>query len=472
MPLLNSPPAPPRGIEWQYFPTHPMRLSAVLVSLLLLPAVSFAQSGTVTTDTTASGSVVTNTSETTVIPAGTATITVEQVALAGTLGSWLLSLPDHSQRSGTAASHVLTDVPSGNYIVYATLPSGTKSTIRIYRAGVQDAFFERQQTPFAVYPGDDIRIVIHYHLEKTGTIAVQSDPEGTAFTLSGPDNYSVSGVTPQTYLDLPEGQYKLQYESFGEGCVKPAPKAGQLVDDGRLSFQLKFDCPTANKVRERAAKDTTKFLKIVVEGKEVVLQDVQQSDWFSTFVFEAAKRNILSGYRDAAGQPTGAFGPGNSVTVAELSKIAHRMSGLSEEAFTNTPPKNPAGSGQWFSPFLASSENRGWIIYADGTIDPARPATRGEVIVTLMQAFDVPLKWQKGNIFTDVPVTYAYAAAIETAAGDEVIAGRADAEGESTGLFDPNAAITRAETAKIITTILSTYKSPMTLRNAANRQED
>ncbi len=445
-----------------------MRRTAFLLSILLLPAVSFAESGDVVTDTTS----IENTTDETIIPEGQGTIIIEQVALAGTLGSWMLSSPDQTERTGDGASQTIADVPSGKYVVYATLPSGTVSTIRVYKNDVLDKSFDRQQTPFAVYPGDVIRISINYRLENTGSVSVQSDPEGTVFTLSGPDNLSLSGVTPQTFQDLPEGQYKVQYESFSEGCVKPAPKADQLVREGRIGFTIKFDCTAATKVRERKGKDDAKYLTIVANGKDVQLQDVLQKDWFSTYVFEAAKRDILSGYRDAAGNPTGTFGPGNSVTVAELTKIAHRMAGISEDAFKNATPKNGSGAGQWFSPFLASSENRGWIIYADGTIDPIRPATRGEVMVTLMQAFEVPLSWQKGNVFNDVPVTHRYAAAIETAANAKVIAGRTDADGKSTGLFDPEAPITRAEIAKIITTMLDTYTSPTTLRNAAGRERD
>ncbi len=445
-----------------------MRHPFLLLSLLLIPAVSFAQSGETVTDTTP-----VDTGEAIVIPEGKGTVVIEQTALGGTLGSWLMSFPDHTQRSGTASAETLSDIPSGNYIIYANLPSGSITTMRIYKNGVLDKSYDsRQQSPFSVYPGDTIRITLNYKLARTGMISVQSDPEGTAFTLTGPDGLTRSGVTPHTYEDMPEGQYKLQYESFGEGCVKPAPKAGQLVEDSRISFDIFFDCDMAVKTRERQGNDSKKYLTIVVDGEDVRLQDVQQSDWFSTYVFEAARRNILSGYRDAAGNLTGTFGPGNSVTVAELSKIAHRMSGLSEEAFKSSAPKNPAGIGQWFSAFFASSENRAWIIYADGTIDPARPATRGEVVVTLMQAFDVPLKWQKGNVFTDVPVSHRYAAAIETAANDDIVAGRKDAAGASTGMFDPEAPITRAEIAKIITTILDTYKSPTTLRNAANREEE
>lgn len=442
-----------------------MRVSAAVFSLLLVPAVSFAQSGTTMTEQAP-------TTETIVIPEGKATITIEQVSLIENVqGSWILSYPDHTQRTGNVGAEVLVDVPSGNYVIYANLPNGTLSTIRIYKGGVLDRFFERQQTPFAVYPGDDIRIAIHYRLDKTGIISVQSDPSGVAFTLSGPDNATYEGTTPQSFEDVPEGQYKVQYEAFAEGCIKPAPKASQLVEDSRISFDVKFDCDAANKVRERQGKDAKKYLTIVADGNDVQLQDVLQSDWFSTYVFEAAKRNILSGYKDATGTPTGLFGPGNNVTVAELSKIAHRMAGISEESFKDTPPKNPTALGHWFSPFVASGENRGWIIYATATIDAVRPATRGEVLTTLMQAFDVPLKWQKGNVFTDVPVTHPYAAAIETAASDKVVAGRNDADGKSTGRFDPDAPITRAEIAKVITTILETYKSPTSLRNAAAREE-
>ncbi len=445
-----------------------MRFSFALLSLILLPAVSFAQSGETVTETTPI-----DTGEAIVIPEGKGTVVIEQAALGGALGSWLLSYPDHTQRTGTAEAETLADIPSGNYVIYANLPSGSITTMRIYKNGVLDKSYDsRQQSPFSVYPGDTIRITLNYKLAKTGTVSVQSDPEGTVFTLTGPDGLTFSDVTPKSYEGLPEGQYKLQYESFGDGCVKPAPKAGQLVEKGRVSFDIFFDCDTANKVRERQGKESKKYLTIVADGENVQLQDVLQSDWFSTYVFEAARRNILSGYRDEAGNLTGTFGPGNSVTVAELSKIAHRMSGLSEEAFKTSAPKNPAGAGQWFSAFFASSESRAWLIYADGTIDPARPATRGEVVVTLMQAFDVPLKWQKGNVFTDVPVSHRFAAAIETAANDDVVAGRKDAAGASTGTFDPEAPITRAEIAKIITTILDTYKSPTTLRNAANREED
>ncbi len=443
-----------------------MRFILSLLSLLLVPTLSLAATGDIVNDESTSSA----TEESTSIPEGSATIIIEQVTINGSRGTWILSTPDHTKIIGGDESETIANTPSGNYVIYSNLPSGAISTIRIYKNGILDRYLERQQTPFSAYPGDTIRIVIHYRLDKIGTISVQSDPPGTVFTLTGPEDFIVTDVTPQTYQGLPEGQYKVQYERFAEGCVEPAPKADRLIEDGRIAFNIRFDCDAATKIRERLQNETQKYLTIIVDGTEVQLQDVLQKDWFSTYIFEAAKRNILSGYRDDAGNLTGTFGPSNNVTVAELSKIAHRLAGLSEEAFLATSPKNITATNQWFSPFIASSENRGWIIYAAGTIDPIRPATRGEVLVTLMQAFEVPLTWQKGNVFTDVPVTHPYAAAIETAANAAVISGRSDADGKSTGIFDPEAPITRAEISKIITTMLSTYKSPTTLRNSAGRQ--
>lgn len=440
-----------------------MRHALLFASLLLAPAVSFADSGDVVTDAVPA-------EESTAIPEGTGLIIIEQASAGGVLGSWLLSLPDHTQRNGSSTSETLSDIPSGNYILYANLPSGAVSTIRIYKNGVLDKSFDRQQTPFSLYPNEVLRISINYRLEKTGTVSVQSDPPGTNFVLTGPDGMVRTGTTPAAYAGIPQGQYKLQYDAFGEGCGKPAPKADQLVEDGRVTFAVTFSCDAATKARERANKDTTKYLTINADGQEVMLQDVLQKDWYATFVFDAAKRGILSGYRDETGAPTGTFGPGNNVTVSELLKIAHRMAGISEEPFLHSPPKNGSGAGYWFSPFLASAENRAWIIYADGTIDPVRPATRAEVVVTLMQAFDVGLRWQKGNVFADVPVAHPYAAAIETAASEGIVSGRTDDAGAATGLFDPEAPITRAEIAKIITTMLAKHKAPATLRNAANRQ--
>ncbi len=177
-------------------------------------------------------------------------------------------------------------------------------------------------------------------------------------------------------------------------------------------------------------------------------------------MFDSVKKGVLSGYRNEQGELTGEFGPANSVTIAELAKIAHKIGGVNEEAFAAQNPMNPLAVNMWATPFFASAEARGWTIFSEtgSFIDPARPATRGEVLVTLLQALNIPLQWQTGALFTDVSARTPYAAAVETAAKEGIVEGRKDADGKPLNLFGPTDPINRAEMAKLLVTLMTKYK--------------
>ncbi len=173
-------------------------------------------------------------------------------------------------------------------------------------------------------------------------------------------------------------------------------------------------------------------------------------------MFNAARSGIIGGYKDGSGSLTGEFGPANNVTVAELAKIAHKVGGFSEMGL-GAAPINPNANGQWFTNFIISAEERGWTIYFDGTIDPLRPATRGEVLMTILQALNAPLHWQTGSVFGDVMPRTPFAAAIETAAKAGVVEGRKDENGKLTGNFGPNDPVTRAEIAKMLNAAMKAF---------------
>ena len=87
-----------------------------------------------------------------------------------------------------------------------------------------------------------------------------------------------------------------------------------------------------------------------------------------------------------------------------------------------------------------------------------RSATRGEVLVTLLQSLDIRLEWQKGDVFEDVSPRTPYAGAIETAAHDKIVSGHTDEFGVTLGTFGPIDPVNRAEMAKILSRILEIYK--------------
>lgn len=386
------------------------------------------------------------------------TITIEQRnGFSDTLGSWLLLTPDGEHREGGGIATTLENITPGIYTLIVNLPNGMTASIRKYHGSEELEYVQRPQLTFALAAGEAPRLVIHYNLTRTGTIAVNSDPAGLSFELKGPDGIIETGTTPASYENFPEGLYQLQFDTI-EGCVVPPRKSDQLTVNGRISFKVKISCAAADKIRSRQQNKGTEFVVVQMGTEEVTLRDVLQSAWYASHVFNVARKGVITGYRDAHGRFSGEFGPGNLVSVAELAAIAHRLIGVSSDAFKDQAPDNPRAVRQWFSPFIASAEARGWTIYNDATIDPLRPATRAEVLVTLLQALDVSLQWQKGNVFTDVTARTHYAAAIETAARDKVIEGRKDASGKPLNLFEPTAPINRAEISKVIDTIFSVYR--------------
>ena len=188
------------------------------------------------------------------------------------------------------------------------------------------------------------------------------------------------------------------------------------------------------------------------------LTDVPGNAWFAPYIRSASVRGVLAGYRDADGNVTGLFGPGNFVTIEELAKIALKTAGL-DETSCGSEVRNPAAKGRWSENFIRCAESRGFSLYSDGSINPARSATRAEVVVTMLQAWEItasPLP-DGERVFKDVSASTQFASFIERAAKDGIVSGTADASGAPTGLFLPDASVTRAETAKIATLVYDAY---------------
>lgn len=402
-------------------------------------------------------------------PTGFGIIVIEQKngSDVGSIGTWTLLGPNHSSGSAKFATQTLSNMPAGNYTLIATPPSGVVTSIRTYHGKDQITFVQRPQVNFTLANGEELKISINYTLARVGTLSIQSDPQGLGFTVVGPDGWSEKGTTPMFIESVPIGQYSIQFETL-DGCNLPAPKSQQLKEGSRITFAITLSCKAADKLRAREQSKGNDYVIVNVDGQDVQLRDVPRNAWFSTYVSEVARRNVLNGYKDEAGNPSGDFGPGNAVTVAELAKIAHRLSGVGEGGFATINPENSAALGQWFSPFIASAESRGWTLYKDATVDPLRPVTRAEVLVTFLQVMDIPLEWQKGDLFKDVTVRTRYANAIETAAHDGIVEGLKDEKGASLDMFNPEGSINRAELAKIISNIFEIYKGGKSAAGASS----
>lgn len=175
-------------------------------------------------------------------------------------------------------------------------------------------------------------------------------------------------------------------------------------------------------------------------------RDVKKSDWFNPYVAAVAKWGIVTGYKDKDSKPTGKYGPGDPVTVAEILKMAMKAAKTKEEECPATV-KHPKAGSHWAKAYVACGEAWG-LRLLKGNPDLNRGATRAEVLTVLFDAFkdDVP---QEASDFTDAQ-GHAYEADIAYAAKLGIVSGDKDEDGNPKATFRPNDKVNRAEAAKMI----------------------
>lgn len=184
------------------------------------------------------------------------------------------------------------------------------------------------------------------------------------------------------------------------------------------------------------------LLTLTMESLPVIFADVPVTEWFSCAVHEVINREIFSGYRNEQGELTGRYGPTDSILLGQLAKVATQLKGMNI----------PQGDGNdWERPFVETAKKMELTVFSD-KIDPRMPASRGDVLQTILEALDIPLE---GNDlpYSDVPEGSKYAKAIATGTALGIVSGDSFAS-----TFRPNAAINRAEVAQMIVDALGVLK--------------
>ncbi len=179
-----------------------------------------------------------------------------------------------------------------------------------------------------------------------------------------------------------------------------------------------------------------------------VFQDVKSTDWFNAYVTSLAEWGIVSGYKNAAGELTGFFQPGNLVTVAEVLKMTEEAAKI-DKTTCPEPASHPAALTHWAKVFVGCAEGlNARLLAASADLQLDRPATRAEVLTLVHDIFG-----QKPSpIFAPFSDTqnHPFEADIGLAVVEGIVTGDKDANGNATGTFRPDAPINRAEVTKII----------------------
>lgn len=244
---------------------------------------------------------------------------------------------------------------------------------------------------------------------------------------------------------------------------------GGMIDDSTMTpsiYKQLEDFFSTISILSKEERDTqirtllTNVKKVISDSTQAKLAkgilnftDTDESTWFHTYVAEASRLAIVTGYKDKAGKNLNLFGPADNVTVAELLKMALETSGAGS---LSTEPTHAEAKTHWAKGYVAEGEKLKLSVLAAAKVDLNRPATRAEVVRTLFEAFGYYPKDPAEFPFSDVTadtqaaryIIYAYELGIVS--GDD-----------GSDKFRPNDPINRAEVAKIVASTIALFKQPL-----------
>lgn len=264
------------------------------------------------------------------------------------------------------------------------------------------------------------------------------------------------GVFADSYQDLQTGAN--QFGSILEKTIQEhAAEQADVVTEGKEEFFPMEANASSSSEKRGGGLEASGFVTFRFNGVPYALTDVPVNAWFAPYIRDVANRGIVSGYRNTDGIPTGIFGPERSVSIEELSKMAVEAAHV-DQGSCPKEPKNSAATLRWSAPYISCAEKYSFAVYADATVDVSRPATRAEVVMTLLQAFGVALRTPPAHFpLTDVTASTLFSPAITTALQDGIVSGYTHPDGSLTGNFGPENPVNRAEVSKIVSLAVQVY---------------
>ncbi|ANU13981.1 putative lactocepin precursor [Planococcus halocryophilus Or1] len=195
-------------------------------------------------------------------------------------------------------------------------------------------------------------------------------------------------------------------------------------------------------VKDAAGHETEKTFTITKAAK-VTFSDIQ-TYWAKTQIEALASQNIIKGKTDTL------FAPQENLTRAEFAVLLTRTLELPlkdyEGRFTDAGP-----SKTWASKEIEAAARAGIVLgLPNNTFDPKAPISRQDTAVMIMRA----IEYKEASLLEGLDTTHKFAdsAKIKTYASESVA--QAYALGLITGrtgnIFDPQAKITRGETAAVL----------------------
>ena len=217
----------------------------------------------------------------------------------------------------------------------------------------------------------------------------------------------------------PEAGYRLEKLTVVDKNGKEIPVT---LKDGKYTFTM-----PASQVEIKPV-----FEKISAETAEPTFPDVPSSAYYAEPVKWAAEKGITSGTKD------GGFAPGNTCTRAQIVTFLWRAAGSPEPQTTQTGMTDVSPEAYYAKAVAWAIENGITVGRSDGSFNPNGTCTRANGVTFLYRAAKAAASGNDAG-FSDVAADAYYAAAVQWALENGIT------NGQSSGLFGPNGACTRAQ---------------------------
>lgn len=197
-------------------------------------------------------------------------------------------------------------------------------------------------------------------------------------------------ASAQTFSDVPTTHWGYTYVEDG-------------VAKGFFDAATNF-YPDRNLNRAELAKlvfKVAKYAGIVTDidtSGAPVFTDVPSNEWYYPYVATVTKANLLSGYKDGNGNPTGKYGPGDLVTRSQAAKAFINAGGVANKTAPVAPFVDLV-AGSWYMDYVSTAYN--WSIIdgysgGNGLFGPNDPVTRAQIAKIISNALN-PVDRQGGN---------------------------------------------------------------------------
>ncbi len=236
--------------------------------------------------------------------------------------------------------------------------------------------------------------------------------------------------------DLIKGAIDIEDGRTGDSYPLKAGERLMVDQDGNI---------LTGKIGEDLTKEDTSEGADRKYRRPVNFRDVPTGQWFTNPVMALKNNRIIKGY---AGNY---FKPSQAITRAEALKIV--LMANDAEIKTNISASNllsDVKSGDWFANYVATADEQNIVNgYQDGTFRPGNSITRAEALKIILKTKGVTVSGgeRAGNHFSDCDAEDWFASYVVYAYENNMINGYTD------GTFRPNAPVTRAEFAKMISDI-------------------